>query len=208
MDKKDSDNNKKPPLEERLRNIFDSGIKDEEKLKEKLRDEISYKEAVELVTKFALKDLVLPGIISLVGLLVIGIILLNKIHVVLPILLVLLIIVVTSILSLTLAKSGKVVLAIVSFGIHVILLIFGFGVTYHRSKGIMHSGGDFEVKDLDYYYFSIVTWTTLGYGDFKPSESLRFVAALEAFMGFIYMGLFLALVWKFIEPKESSQTAI
>src|SRR5690554_7474421 len=31
-------------------------------------------------------------------------------------------------------------------------------------------------------YFSIVTWTTLGYGDLKPTDELRLLASLEALM--------------------------
>src|SRR5262245_2642190 len=36
-------------------------------------------------------------------------------------------------------------------------------------------------------YFSIVTWTTLGYGDVRPSIDARFVAASEALLGYIWM---------------------
>lgn len=54
-------------------------------------------------------------------------------------------------------------------------------------------------------YFSIVTWTTLGYGDLKPVESLRLVAAAEALMGYIYtailVGLFLSILQLRINKK-------
>ena len=55
-------------------------------------------------------------------------------------------------------------------------------------------------------YFSIVTWTTLGYGDLKPLEDFRLLAAVEALMGYVYMailvGLFLSLIK--IELKEKT----
>ena len=38
-------------------------------------------------------------------------------------------------------------------------------------------------------YFSIVTWTTLGYGDLKPSETVRLTAAAQALLGYLYLGL-------------------
>ena len=37
-------------------------------------------------------------------------------------------------------------------------------------------------------YFSTVTFTTLGYGDFQPSTLSRPVAALQALFGYIYLG--------------------
>ena len=54
------------------------------------------------------------------------------------------------------------------------------------------AGGTSRVVD-DFFtalYFSIVTFTTLGYGDFSPSGGLRFVAAAEAFFGAALMALF------------------
>lgn len=47
-------------------------------------------------------------------------------------------------------------------------------------------------------YFSIVTFTTLGYGDLRPPEHLRLLAATEAFLGAALMALFIvALARKF-----------
>ena len=43
-------------------------------------------------------------------------------------------------------------------------------------------------------YFSIVTWTTLGYGDLSPIENLRLVASFEALMGYTYMALLVGLL--------------
>lgn len=51
-------------------------------------------------------------------------------------------------------------------------------------------------------YFSIVTWTTLGYGDFKPIPSLRLLAAAEALFGYVHMGIYLAVIQRVIEPPE------
>jgi hypothetical protein len=38
-------------------------------------------------------------------------------------------------------------------------------------------------------YFSVVTFTTLGYGDFQPHPDLRLLAGFEAVLGYIYLGL-------------------
>lgn len=40
---------------------------------------------------------------------------------------------------------------------------------------------------LDCLYFSVVTWSTLGYGDFYPAQPARMVAAAEALIGYVGM---------------------
>ena len=45
-------------------------------------------------------------------------------------------------------------------------------------------------------YFSVVTFTTLGYGDIYPVGFARFVAALEAFLGSFTMALFVVVFVK------------
>lgn len=55
----------------------------------------------------------------------------------------------------------------------------------------------------DSLYFSVVTITTLGYGDFSPvSASGKTIAALEALLGVILMGLFLLSVSNQLIEKE------
>jgi hypothetical protein len=44
-------------------------------------------------------------------------------------------------------------------------------------------------------YFSVVTWTTLGYGDFRPgSNDGRIFASFEALLGYIVMGVLVGAV--------------
>ena len=76
---------------------------------------------------------------------------------------------------------------------YIALIIMSFALFYH-SKGIINSDSVI-VKDLiTVIYFSIVTFTTLGYGDFRPTEQIRIFAALEAVLGYICLGLFIATV--------------
>ncbi|WP_334061227.1 ion channel [Limimaricola cinnabarinus] len=45
-----------------------------------------------------------------------------------------------------------------------------------------------EAKDagvMDYFYFSLVNFTTLGRGDLNPDGHLRFITGIEAFHGFL-----------------------
>jgi hypothetical protein len=46
----------------------------------------------------------------------------------------------------------------------------------------------------DAYYFSILTFTTLGYGDIQPLAEHRLIASLEALYGFVYLGLLVGLL--------------
>ena len=57
------------------------------------------------------------------------------------------------------------------------------------SKGFLKNN---EIRNFpDCLYFSLITFTTLGYGDFRPLEGLgRILAGSEAFLGAIMMALF------------------
>lgn len=39
-------------------------------------------------------------------------------------------------------------------------------------------------------YFTVITWTTVGYGDFTPTPAARPYAALEAIVGYMFMAFF------------------
>ncbi|WDP91980.1 MAG: hypothetical protein HUN04_20575 [Desulfobacter sp.] len=56
---------------------------------------------------------------------------------------------------------------------------------------------------LTYIYFSTVTWTTLGYGDFQPHANSRLFAGIEAFVGYTFMGLFIGIVTAGIQKSYS-----
>jgi ion channel len=82
---------------------------------------------------------------------------------------------------------GDRVLAVGGFG--------GFGVT----------------EPLDYFYFSIVSYTSLGLGDVFPNDHLRFITGVEALNGlllitwsgsFIYIAMGRLWPW---EPCEESR---
>jgi len=86
----------------------------------------------------------------------------------------------------------------VATGVSNIVLFAIIYVYFGISQGELVVKGDFIVS----LYFSIVTWTTLGYGDFSPIPVLRLVAAVEALVGYIYMALLIGLFFNLISNKK------
>ncbi|ENM5729876.1 pentapeptide repeat-containing protein [Vibrio mimicus] len=69
--------------------------------------------------------------------------------------------------------------------------------TVHNPIFANTTGWQFQVLEfINAVYFSVVTFTTLGYGDISPHGFARLVAALEAFMGSFTMALFVVVFVK------------
>lgn len=69
------------------------------------------------------------------------------------------------------------------------IIIYGFALLY-VTRGICE-GQEVVHDPYKSIYFSIITWTTVGYGDFTPSPETRFYAAVEALLGYIFMATFI-----------------
>jgi hypothetical protein len=54
----------------------------------------------------------------------------------------------------------------------------------------------------DLCYFSVVTWTTLGYGDFRPTPEARIYAASQAVLGYAYIGIFIAKLFYWLSKAS------
>lgn len=75
-----------------------------------------------------------------------------------------------------------------------IFVILFFAFLFYFSGGIQSTiDPSYAMKWSDYLYYSTVTFTTVGYGDFIPKASsfFRLSAALEAFLGVFLTGLFI-----------------
>jgi len=80
------------------------------------------------------------------------------------------------------------------------ILMFAF---IYNAYGIYDSNkllikNDFMIS----LYFSIVTWTTLGYGDFTPTENTRIFASIEALLGYIYTAIIIGLLLNYLQRKK------
>jgi Ion channel len=58
----------------------------------------------------------------------------------------------------------------------------------HTQFGMGGLGGHLEGDLLDYFYFSMATYTTLGIGDLHPSGVMRLIAGIESLNGLVLIG--------------------
>ncbi len=87
------------------------------------------------------------------------------------------------------------------------IIIFFFTLAYYSKKDSLEykkeeqaraSGNQVNQNFWHCLYFSVVTFTTLGYGDFRPLGKFRYLAMTEGILGWLTMALFLvtlANVW-------------
>jgi hypothetical protein len=90
-----------------------------------------------------------------------------------------------------LTDYGRSLMSVVVFAS---LLIFGFGGAYSHWPHMI-SAGDRCPTPFTPYYFSIVTYTTLGFGDVKPNNLAgEILVSLEVILGYVTLGLLLAVL--------------
>lgn len=88
---------------------------------------------------------------------------------------------------------------------HIIITILSFALHY-KSSGVMGPDGVISLSYYDALYFSITTFTTLGYGDLRPLADHRLTTSLEALAGMISMAIGASFIWLWCQenmvPKE------
>ncbi|QUM81161.1 two pore domain potassium channel family protein [Moritella sp. 5] len=73
----------------------------------------------------------------------------------------------------------------------IIILFFALGYSLFPLSSFNKT-----ISGYDYIYFSVVTITTLGYGDIYPTSSLaKFIVNVESILGILLIGLFLNSLW-------------
>lgn len=73
-----------------------------------------------------------------------------------------------------------------------VFVIMSFALLY-RWLGL---NGPAPKAALDYVYFSAVTFSTLGFGDFSPAETVgRLAAALQALLGNLHLAIIVATIF-------------
>ena len=101
----------------------------------------------------------------------------------------------------------------------VLTLFFAMGIVlasyadiYFRSHLVFDTAVEAKptaiVSWSDSLYFSIVSWTTLGFGDLQPRGWMRLVAASEALIGNIFLGTFIALLFAVVTRRKRPNQAM
>jgi len=89
--------------------------------------------------------------------------------------------------------------------VHIITTIVSFALHYQQT-GLLGAEGEFLPSFYDSVYFSITTFTTLGYGDLQPLSSHRLTTSIEALTGMVSMAIGASLIWLWCQenmvPKE------
>ena len=80
-------------------------------------------------------------------------------------------------------------------------IYWDFGLVYAGAEQYSKTA----LKFSDALYFSTVSFTTLGYGDFQPDIKLRILAGIQAFSGYIYLGFIISIVASW--GKQTSETS-
>lgn len=89
--------------------------------------------------------------------------------------------------------------------LHITVTIISFSLHY-KGSGLLGPNGEFIPDLWDSLYFSITTFTTLGYGDFQPLPEHRLTTSIEALSGMVSMAIGASLIWLWCQenmvPKE------
>ncbi|WP_419776786.1 potassium channel family protein [Malaciobacter marinus] len=87
------------------------------------------------------------------------------------------------------------------------LVIIIYAILYLNIPNILNIENIKELTFLNSVYFSIVTITTLGYGEITPKSELGMIlVSSESILGIIIIGLFLNSLWqRFSERIEKTQ---
>lgn len=88
---------------------------------------------------------------------------------------------------------------------HIAVTIISFALHY-RASGLLGDDGQFLPTFYESLYFSVTTFTTLGYGDLQPLPNYRLTTSIEALSGMVSMAIGASLIWLWCQenmvPKE------
>jgi hypothetical protein len=79
-----------------------------------------------------------------------------------------------------------------------VVLMVVCAIVYTQTESLLFQNNVVDHSFSNSLYFSIVTFTTLGYGDFHAIGAARFLAAMESFLGAALMSLFTVIVARHI----------
>lgn len=97
-----------------------------------------------------------------------------------------------------LPRRARIVGLILAMLVAHVIEIWIFGLAYWWLDGYPHLGqinGAFDEGALDFIYFSVVTFATLGYGDFAPTGPISILCGTEALVGLNFLAWTASIVF-------------
>ena len=86
---------------------------------------------------------------------------------------------------------------IIVLGYAVVFFLIGKYISHPTHTMILENGDLLDGGIFNYLYYSIITFTTLGYGDITPITHLeKIVASIEVVQGYVMLGVFLTILQK------------
>ncbi len=103
-----------------------------------------------------------------------------------------------------LAGTGNLLAHVVVAAAEVAAMLISFAVVYQK-LGIIDNTRPGDALAHEFWtclYFSVVTFTTLGYGDFYPQGVGRALAGMQALTGYLVLGVLASTTARVISPDR------
>ena len=103
----------------------------------------------------------------------------------------------------TLIRSRHSLVFAISYALFVIMIIFLFaGMYFANNSEFNYNGQKTKLSFKDSFYFSTITFATVGYGDITPIGTNRLIATFQAITGMILNIAFIGYVLASREFKK------
>lgn len=106
-------------------------------------------------------------------------------------------------------QEGENLLLISMAFFSIFLMMYTFATIYHLNSLVYYADGTPVTGFYDMFYFSGVTWTTLGYGDMIPTGMGKILIVVESMMGWVLMSLITAIFLRILiggaEEEEEAE---
>lgn len=83
-----------------------------------------------------------------------------------------------------------------------VAVVFAVGIAWAASLGLGWFAKEPAMSAMDYYYFALITVTTVGLGDIYPTDNLRVIAGIASLTGFILISCTAQYVYKTMSQQE------
>lgn len=104
--------------------------------------------------------------------------------------------------------GGRLATELALVVVQLAVMIAGFAAVYQQ-VGLLDNTTPRTETVHDFWisaYYSVVTFTTLGYGDFYPTGSGRALAALQALTGYVVLGMLASSAAALLSPHTAAGT--